>query len=92
MEHKHFENLWEDAEALFQENVKHLNSDDIIQELLMKIQLFKTFSNANLTFANDYDITKTRLLGEIVLTISQLSAKENINVYDGLYQAVKFRQ
>lgn len=88
---KHFEDLWGEAEALYKDNINHLSQNDIIQELLLKINLFKALEGKTLSFAKDQVETKTRMLGEILLTIAQLSAKDNINVYEGMLRAVKFR-
>lgn len=83
----HFEDLWEQCEKLHQES----NSNDvsiIIDELLMKLKLYKMLDDKIKT--EDQLLAKSRLLGEILLTITKISLKDNINVFDALVTAYNF--
>lgn len=83
----HFEDLWEQCEKLHQES----NSTDvsiIIDELLMKLKLYKMLDDKIKT--EDQLLAKSRLLGEILLTITKISLKDNINVFDALATAYNF--
>ena len=83
----HFEDLWEQCEKLHQES----NSTDvsiIIDELLMKLKLYKMLDDKIKT--EDQLLAKSRLLGEILLTITKISLKDNINVFDALVTAYNF--
>lgn len=79
----HFENLWEHAENAQQKNVSACSTNDIIEELLMKVNLYKTSDNKE--WDNDQRKSiKSRLMGEILFTLTKLSIKENIDVYESL--------
>jgi len=74
----HFEDLWERCEKLFQENINKTDTSSIINELSMKVDLYKKLDQKD---AIDIEIIKSRLLGEILLTLTSLSIKDNINVF-----------
>jgi len=81
----HYEDLWEKAEQFHKEN-SSLNEtiDDIIYELTLKIGLYKAIIQKSEISEEDKKEAKSRLFGEILLTTTKLSLKENINVYEVL--------
>jgi len=87
----HFEELWEECEKLQKDIVVEGNSSEIINELMMKLNIYKAIDlNSNIPNDERQKI-KSRTLGEILLTFTQLSLKDNINVYEALYTAYKYR-
>lgn len=86
----HFENLWEKCENLHKETGNN-SVDSSIQELSLKIELYKTLNNKKDLPVSDKEKIKSRLMGEILLTITNISLVDNINVYQALDEALKFR-
>lgn len=84
----HFEELWEQCEQLHQK--QNNNVSIIIDELLMKLNLYKILDEKIKT--EDQLIAKSRLLGEILFTITKLSLQDNIDVYSSLKNACDYRQ
>jgi hypothetical protein len=76
----HFEELWELAENFNKEN-NESSLDDIINELLLKIQLYKASIPSK---SEDLKEAKSFIFGEILLLLTSLSYKDNINVYTAL--------
>jgi len=90
----HFENLWEKCEEFHQENSENDNSQEIVDELLLKINIYKTVSQKSELLQDLQDEQrqiKSRLMGEILLTLTNLSLKDNINVYEALNVALQQR-
>lgn len=85
----HFEELWEQCEQFHKENSTGTQSS-ILEELLLKVNLYKAISSQKETPA-DLQEAKSRLLGEIILTLTNLSLQENVNVYDSLTAALRVR-
>jgi len=83
----HFEDLWEKCEQLHQE-LNNVETFFIIDELLMKLKLYKVLDEKIKT--EDQQVAKSRLLGEILLAITKISVKDNINVFDALATAYNF--
>ena len=90
-ENIHFENLWEHAENAQQKNASACNTIDIIEELLMKINLYKTSDNKDFDDEQRKSI-KSRLMGEILFTLTKLSIKDNIDVYESLASTLVTRK
>lgn len=83
----HFEDLWEECEKLHQGS-NSIDVSTIIDELLMKLKLYKMLDNKIQT--EDQQLAKSRLLGEILLTITKISLTDNINVFNALVTAYNF--
>ncbi len=81
----HFENLWEYCEFLNKDKF----SETIFDELLMKINLYKAFDSKKEISIEENQKIKLRLFGEILYTLTALSFKENINVFDALTLTIK---
>jgi hypothetical protein len=86
----HFENLWEACEQHHQET-----SDTsvlmLINELVMKSNLYNAVEQRTELSAEDKQSSKSRIMGEILLALTHLSLKDNINVFDALNIALQYR-
>jgi len=89
---KHFEELWEACENLHQEVNAQDSVSTIIDELGMKINLYKMIDGRSDLPLEDRQKVKSRTMGEILLTLTQLSLKDNVNVFDALNVARVHRQ
>lgn len=87
----HFENLWNKCENLHEETVKNETSEQIIDELILKINLYKVLHQKTEIPDNERETIKSRTMGEILLTLTKLSLKENLNVYEALNIAMQYR-
>lgn len=87
----HFETLWEQCEKFQQEAAAHASVQQLIEELVMKISLYKAIDAKTDLPEEDRQKVKSRTLGEILLTLTALSLKDNINVYDCLNIALQYR-
>ena len=83
----HFEELWDKCETFHKENINDESSFDIIQELTMKLGLYAAIAQKSEISSEDIEKAKSRLMGEILLSLTALSLKDNINVYDALNTA-----
>lgn len=87
----HFEELWEKCEQLHQESINEGTASDIINELMMKFNIYKVIDSKTEIPLEERQKIKSRTLGEILLTLTNLSLKDNINVYESLSTAYKYR-
>lgn len=87
----HFEDLWIKCEELQKDAYSASTVQVIIEELVMKINLYKAIDTKTEIPAEDRQKVKSRVLGEILLTLTGLSLKDNINVYDSLNMALQYR-
>jgi hypothetical protein len=86
----HFEELWEQGEKFHQESGTG-EVPQLIDELMMKLNLYKAIDHqADIPEAERQKI-KSRALGEILLTLTHVSLKDNINVFDSLNTALRYR-
>lgn len=86
---KHFEELWEKCEEYHGSNPND-TVDSIIKELQMKIDLYQTIDTKQIS-PEDMQKIKSRTLGEILFTITNLSLNDNINVFEALFIALNER-
>jgi hypothetical protein len=87
----HFEVLWEQAENFQKDGSANASVQQIIDELGMKINLYKAIDSKTEIPEEDRQKVKSRTLGEILLTLTALSLKDNINVYESLNIALQYR-
>lgn len=85
----HFEELWEKCEKFQESNL--VDSSSILDELLMKVTLYKNLDSKKDISFEDKKSTKLRLMGEILFTITSLSLKDDINVFKALFISLKER-
>lgn len=87
----HFETLWEQCEKFQKEVTANSTVQQSIEELVMKVSLYKAIDSKTDIPEEDRQKVKSRTLGEILLTLTALSLKDNINVYDALNIALQYR-
>lgn len=87
----HFEELWEKCEAFQKDAIGNNTADIMLEELSIKINLYKVIDAKQEIPLEDRQKVKSRLLGEILLTLTGLSLKDNINVYESLNIALQYR-
>lgn len=86
----HFEELWEECEKIHQ-GQGEVSASTIISELMMKLNLYKAIDEKKDIPQEDSHKIKSRTLGEILLTITNLSLIDNIDVFESLNIARQFR-
>lgn len=86
----HFEELWESCEKSHQETSKNDNISSIVDELMMKLNLYKLIDKKTEISKEDQQKIKSRTVGEILLTLTNLSLKDNINVFEALNIALQY--
>lgn len=88
----HFEELWEKCEKLHQESDQSNSSIvGILNELSMKINLYKAMDDRKEMSVEECQKIKSRTMGEILLTLTNLSFRDNINVFEALATAMQYR-
>jgi len=87
----HFEELWEQCENLHQEASGEIAVSMLLDELLLKINLYKAIDAKTDIPEEDRQKAKSRALGEILLTLTHISLKDNINVFEALGIAFQYR-
>lgn len=88
---KTFNELWEICEDFFKKNHQNEKVNDLINELDLKFKLYKNIDlNLSLSDKEKQNI-KSRTLGEILLTITNISLIDNINVFESLNSALQYR-
>jgi len=91
MTNMHFEELWEKCETFHQEAAANETTASIVEELAYKITLYKALDSKAEIPEEDRQKAKSRLLGEIMLTLTKLSLKDNVNVFDALGVALQYK-
>jgi len=86
----HFEDLWCQAEELHKEAGKEDSISSIVEELIMKLNLYRLVDERPEISDGERQIIKSRTLGEILLTITNLSYKDNIDVFEALSTAYTY--
>ncbi len=81
-----FSELWELCEKFYQDNDIHNSPQEIINEISMKIDLYRRLDQKKID-VEDLKKIKSRLFGEILLTLTNLSLIDNINVFEALFIA-----
>ena len=87
----HFENLWTKCENLHEGTIQGETSAQILDELILKIKLYQTIDQKKEIPETEQQIIKSRTIGEILLTLTKLSLKDNLNVYEALNIAMQYR-
>lgn len=88
---KHFEELWESCENFYKESRLITDSQTLLEELELKLNLYKAIDAKGELPEEDRQKVKSRILGEILLTLTGLSLKDNVNVYESLNIALQYR-
>jgi hypothetical protein len=87
----HFEVLWVRSEEFQKKTGTISDVPVLLEELGLKITLYKAIDAKTEIPEEDRQKVKSRLLGEILLTLTGLSFKDNINVYEALNIALQYR-
>ena len=87
----HFEDLWEECENFHKQNSTS-NEFTIVDELLLKLNLYKVLSSKPEIAQEELQKIKSRTLGEILLTLTNLSLQDNINVFEALNISLHHRK
>lgn len=87
----HFEELWEQCEKFYQESKLIADSQSLLEELDLKLNLYKAIDSKKDIPEEERQKVKSRVLGEILLTLTGLSLKDNVNVYEALSIALQYR-
>jgi len=87
----HFEDLWVKCEQSHQ-IIKDETVQDIINKLILQINLYKALDLKNQIPAEEMQKIKSHTFGEILLTLTNLSLKDNIDVFSALISAYQFNQ
>ena len=88
---KHFEELWVKCEEFQKDACSATAVQTILEELVMKVNLYKAIDTKTEIPEEDRIKVKSRVMGEILLTLTGLSFKDNVNVYDALNMALQYR-
>lgn len=87
----HFEQLWEKCENLHKEINSTEPNSSILDELAMKINLYKIIDSKTEVPEAERQEGKSRVMGEILLTLTKISLRDNINVFESLSIAQQYR-
>lgn len=88
---EHFEELWVKSENFQKDTGKVSDVPILLEELSLKLNLYKAIDSKTQIPEEDRQKIKSRLLGEILLTLTGLSFKDNVNVYEALNIALQYR-
>ena|ERR1017187_8674045 len=86
----HFENLWVECEKLHEESNKRDSAAILLDELMMKLNLYRAIAEKTEGASTELQKMKDRAMGEVLLVLTKISAKENINVYEALSIAAQY--
>lgn len=87
----HFEELWEKCEKFHQDNSSNDKVSSLIDELMLKLNLYKAIDLKTDIPVEERQMIKSRTLGEILLTLTNMSLRDNINVFESLNLALQYR-
>ncbi len=91
MSKTHFEDLWEMCETAHKNSGSFTHPLDI-DELIMKIGLYQSFSKKINISEEEMQKVKSRIFGEILFFLTDLSIRDNVDVFKALLDALKSRQ
>lgn len=84
----HFEELWEKCEQFHKQNSSEDDVVDILNEIVLKVNLLTAIEQKTDLPKDESEKAKSRLLGEILLSLTNLSLKYNTNVFESLKTAL----
>lgn len=87
----HFEELWEKCESLHKDNAGLDQASALIEELGLKFNIYKVIDQRTDIPQEERQKIKSRTLGEILLTLTNISLIDNIDVFEALSAAFKYR-
>lgn len=86
----HFEELWVKCENFFKDKAD-IGTQNVLDELALKVNLYKMIDAKTEIPEDERQKIKSRTLGEILLTLTYLSLKDNVNVFEALSIALQYR-
>lgn len=86
----HFEELWEKCEELHKEFSQDDQVASLIEKIILQLNLYKVAELKVEMPQEERQKIKSRVMGEILLTLTNLSLKDNINVFAALNSAYQF--
>ena len=81
-----FEMIWEAAEDLYKTDAS--NVQVITTEIMAKLMVYKSIDGNKELDGADKVKAKQYIMGKILLVLSQLTAKDNLNIYPILKDAI----
>jgi hypothetical protein len=90
MTNMHFEELWEKCEGLHKASNSDISTEALMESLIMKIKLYKIIDSKTELSEEDRKNAKSRTLGEILMTLTHVSLRDNINVFEALGVALQY--
>lgn len=90
---KTFDNIWEDAEKLLEQETSHSSTSQLIKECIAKLSMLDSLSSLENTMpTEDLLRLKSHAMGKVLLVLTQISMKDNINVYTALRDVIENRK
>jgi len=86
---KHFEQLWEDAEKINAEINDGTPVTALVEELIQKLGVYRILDQNDKVPADEKIKLKSHLFGKILVLLTNLSLKDNINVYASLNNSIE---
>jgi hypothetical protein len=87
----HFEDVWENCEKFHKDNFSDETVQSIVSEIVLKLNLYNNLDLKPDLNLEDKQKIKDRTLGEILLAMTKLSLKDNVNVFSSLNSALQYR-
>ena len=85
----HFEELWEEAENFHKDQNPEVGSS--LDEIILKINLYKVIDLQKGFSVSEKQNMKLRTMGEILLSLTAISLKDEINVFEALGFSLRSR-
>lgn len=86
---KTFEQLWSHCEDYHKSQSQQDDISFVIEEIVMKTNLYKALLKPEKSISDiELKQIKSHILGEILFSITNLSLKDDIDVFNALYQAL----
>ena len=87
---QHFEELWTECENVYLAPSNCGALSGLLEELVLKVNLYRAIDQKIELPPSELQNMKSRTMGEILLTLTGISAKDNINVFEALSVAQQF--
>lgn len=84
---KHFEELWEESENIFKNDLLPIKA--IMMELHAKLSVYEALDAAENLPTEEKLKLKSHTMGKILVSLTQLSIKDNINTFIALSKAIE---
>lgn len=88
---KSFDQVWEEGESLFKDQISKEDFEATLKSVELKFSLYRLLGEKKEIPEEDLKQMKFKMMGEILLDMTHLSLIENINVYAALKETVLYR-